>query len=48
MKPFRDMLKEVFGQSEADSILKRIDASIESLWSEIIEFRADLRYLQGK
>jgi hypothetical protein len=45
MKPFRDMLKEVFGQSEADSIVKRIDEPVERLWSEIIEFRADLGYL---
>jgi hypothetical protein len=48
MKPFRDMLKEAFGQSEADSIVKRIDASVESVWSEIIEFRADLSYLATK
>jgi hypothetical protein len=48
MKPFRDMLKEAFGQSEADSILKRLDSSLEKVWSEAIEFRADLSYLPAK
>jgi len=48
MKPFREMLKEAFGQSEADSILKRFDASLENVWSEAVEFRADLSYLPAK
>lgn len=48
MKPFRDMLKEAFGQPEADSIVKRLDASVESVWSEAIQFRADLSYLPAK
>jgi len=48
MKPFRDMLKDAFGQSEADSILKEFDGSVESVWSEIAEFRADLSYLPAK
>jgi len=42
------MLKEAFGQSEADSIVKRLDASVESVWSEAIQFRADLSYLPAK
>jgi hypothetical protein len=29
VKPFRDMLKEAFGQAEADSIVDRFDRSIE-------------------
>jgi hypothetical protein len=48
MKPFRDMLKEAFGPSEAESIIKRFDSSVESTWSEIIEFRADLSYVPTK
>lgn len=48
MKPFPEMLKEAFGQGEADSILKRFDDSIESETSEIDEFRPDLSYLPTK
>jgi hypothetical protein len=44
-KPFRQMLADAFGASEADSITKRFDSSIESVTSEIDEFRADLSYL---
>jgi hypothetical protein len=47
-KPFRDMLKEAFGQAEADSIVDRIDHSVEKETSEIIQFRPDLSYLTGK
>jgi len=48
VKPFRDMMKEAFGQAEADSILDWIDESVVTETSEIIEFRADLSYLPGK
>jgi hypothetical protein len=48
MKPFPEMLEEAFGQSEADSITKRFDASIESETSEIVQFRPDLSYLPNK
>jgi len=48
VKPFRDMIKEAFGQAEADSIVDRIDASVMSETSEIIQFRPDLSYLPGK
>ena len=48
VKPFRDMIKEAFGQAEAQSIVNRIDASIESQTSEIIQFRPDLSYIPGK
>ena len=48
VKPFRDMLKEAFGHAEADSIVDRIDRSVEKETSEIIQFRPDLSYLPGK
>ena len=48
VKPFRDMLKEAFGQAEADSITDRIDHSVEKETSEILQFRPDLSYLPGK
>lgn len=47
-KPFRDMIKEAFGQAEADSIVDRIDQSVEKETSEIIQFRPDLSYMTGK
>jgi quinol monooxygenase YgiN len=48
VKPFRDMLKDAFGQVEADSIVGRLDSSIESEYSEIIKFRQDLSYIPAK
>lgn len=45
VKPFREMLKDAFGQSEADSIMNRLNSSVEKEISEIDEFRADLSYL---
>ncbi|MDR3746843.1 MAG: hypothetical protein P4M04_01575 [Acidobacteriota bacterium] len=48
VKPFRDMLKEAFGQAEADSIINQIDSSVQSETSEIIQFRPDLSYLPSK
>src|ERR1700687_4477264 len=48
VKPFRDMLKEAFGEAEADSIIDRIDHSVEKGMSEIIQFRPDLSYLPGR
>ena len=48
VKPFREMLKEAFGQAEADSIVDRIDHSVEKETSEIIQFRPDLSYLPSK
>jgi len=47
-KPFRDMLKEAFGQSEADSIVDRIDHSVEKETSYILQFRPDLSYMPAK
>lgn len=48
VKPFRDMLKEAFGQAEADSIVDRLDHSVDKETSEIIQFRPDLSYMPGK
>lgn len=48
VKPFRDMLKEAFGEAEADSIVERFDHSIEIESSEINQFRPDLSYLPSK
>jgi hypothetical protein len=48
VKPFRDMLKDAFGQAEADSIVGRIDQSVEKETSQIVQFRPDLSYLPGK
>ena len=48
VKPFRDMLKEAFGQAEEDAIVDRIDRSVEQETSEIIQFRPELSYLPGK
>jgi hypothetical protein len=48
VKPFRDMLKEAFGQAEADSIVDRIDNSVQKETSEIIQFHPELSYMPGK
>jgi hypothetical protein len=47
-KPFRDMLKDAFGQSQADSIVDWIDESVTSESAAIIQFRPDLSYLPAK
>lgn len=48
MKPFEDMLKEAFGQPEADSIMHRLDESIDGSYSDIAQFRPDLSYIPAK
>ena len=48
VKTYREMLKEAFGQAEADSIVDRLDRSIERETSDIIKFRGDLSYMPGK
>jgi len=48
VKPFRDMLKDAFGQAEADSVYDRLENSIESEYSEIVQFRPDLSYIPAK
>jgi hypothetical protein len=48
MKPFRQMLTDAFGAEEADSVIKRLDSSVESITTEIDKFRADLSYMPAK
>src|ERR1700723_234131 len=48
VKSYRDMVKDAYGQAEADSIVRRLDSSIEMTTSTIIQFRPDLSYLPGK
>ena len=48
VKPVRDMLKEAFGQAEADSIMEGFDWSVKEATSSIIQFRPDLSYIPGK
>ena len=48
MKPFEEMLKDAFGQDEAESIIKRVDSSIEAESSELIQLRPDLSYIPNK
>lgn len=48
VKPFRDMLKEAFGQAQADSVVNRINESVERETSEIIQFHPELSYLPAK
>jgi hypothetical protein len=48
VKPFRDMIKDAFGQQEADSVAERIDRSVEKETSEIIQFHPELSYFPGK
>jgi hypothetical protein len=48
VKPYRDMIKEAFGQDVADSIQDRLDRSIEKITTEILQFRPDLSYIPGK
>jgi hypothetical protein len=46
-KPFREMLKEGIGEGEADSIIHRIEDSVERETSQIIQFHPELSYLPG-
>lgn len=48
IKPLRDILREAFGEQEAMSVIERLNGSIESTNSEIVEFRADLSYIPAK
>jgi hypothetical protein len=47
-KSYRDVIKEAFGQAEADSIMRRLDSSIERSESLIERFRDDLSYMPSK
>jgi hypothetical protein len=48
VKPLRDDLRSAFGEQEAMSVIERLNASIESTYSELIEFRRDLSYIPAK
>jgi len=47
-KPFREMMKDAFGESQADSIIDWINESVASESTDIIQFRSDLSYLPVK
>jgi hypothetical protein len=48
VKPLRDDLRAAFGEQEAMSVTERINGSIESTYSEVIQFRPDLSYIPAK
>jgi hypothetical protein len=48
VKPLRDRLREAFGEQEAMSVIERLNGSIESTSTEIIQPRPDLSYVPGK
>jgi hypothetical protein len=48
IKPLRDDLRAAFGEQEAMSVIERLNSSIESTYSELMEFRPDLSYIPGK
>jgi hypothetical protein len=48
VKPLRDDLRAAFGEQEAMSVIERLNGSIESTYSSIIQFRPDLSYIPAK
>ncbi|MGH9758193.1 MAG: hypothetical protein ACRD4M_10680 [Candidatus Acidiferrales bacterium] len=48
VKSLRDVLKDSFGQAEADAVMRNLDDSVETESSEIIVYRPDLSYLPAK
>jgi quinol monooxygenase YgiN len=48
VKPTRDALREAFGEQEAMSVIERLNFSIETTYSEIVETRPDLSYIPSK
>ena len=48
VKPLRDDLRTAFGEQEATSVVERLNSSIESTYSELIQFRPDLSYIPAK
>jgi hypothetical protein len=48
VKPLRDRLREAFGEQEAASVIERLDTSIDSTYSEIVQTRPDLSYIPAK
>ncbi len=47
-KPMSQVLTEAYGPDEMNSIMATLDNSIESEYSEILEFRQDLSYIPAK
>jgi len=48
VKPLRDRLREAFGEQEAMSVIERLNGSIESTYSDLIQPRPDLSYIPAK
>ena len=48
VEPLRDRLREVFGEQEAMSVIERLNGSIESTYSELVQIRPDLSYVPAK
>ena len=48
VKPFREMLKDAFGQPETDAIVDELNSSIGGASTSVIQFRPDLSYIPGK
>ena len=48
IKPLREDLRAAFGEQEATTVIERLNASIESTYSSIIQFRPDLSYIPAK
>jgi hypothetical protein len=47
-KSYREEVREAFGQSEEDSVIRRLDSSIERIETLIERFRDDLSYMPSK
>lgn len=48
IKSTREALRQAFGEQEAMSVIERLNSSIESTSSEVIQPRPDLSYMPGK
>ena len=48
VKPLRDRLREAFGEQEAMSVIERLNASIDSTYSDLVQPRPDLSYMPAK
>ena len=48
VKPLRDRLREAFGEQESMSVVERLNGSIESTYSDLIQPRPDLSYVPAK
>lgn len=47
-KPMAQVLAEAYGPGDGTSILAQIDSTIESEYTDILEFRPDLSYIPGQ